>query len=71
MAILESLDLDPSETFALQVLLAGTIEKTSQDSLIFNRYNERNIYERIMLKLCPAKNLSPDQINEILENLRG
>jgi len=50
-------------------LLVQKIEQTPKSNLIFNRYIEKNIYERIMLKLCPGKNFSTDQIKERLMEL--
>lgn len=48
-------ELDSVEIFALQVLLAQKIEGTPESALIFNGYNERAIFEGIMVKLCPPK----------------
>jgi hypothetical protein len=57
------------EQLALQVLLAQKIEQTSEDSVIFRDYVERNLYERIMLKLCRFVNLSEDEVEAKLRDL--
>lgn len=51
--MMEMKDLNSVETFALQVLLAQKIEATSENASIFNGYKEREIYVRILEKLCP------------------
>lgn len=63
------LSLDTEELIALQVLLVQKIEQTPATKRIFNKYIEKNLYERIMLKLCPAKNISNEQIEERLTKL--
>lgn len=61
--------LTREETIALQVLLAKKIEQTCDSDYIFEEYLERNIYERILLKLCPPANFNNVQIEERLMSL--